>query len=142
MRFGVIFCSGTQYPLWFWFRYLLHHSVGRELSQLSQMFTAKNSCKQHQHGFRISLKPKTGTTQLHGTGFNYKLYYLKGRYTFRNCQRPVFSLRVSQHKHKITSLWKFELNWSSKLRENDERKNTLVLSDRNKILLARSILLF
>ena len=28
--------------------------------------------------------------------------------------------------HKITNLWKFELNWSSKLRENDGRKNTLV----------------
>ena len=73
--------------------------------------------------------------------------YLKGRYTIGNCQRPVFSLGVSQHMHKITNLWTFELNWSSKLRENDERKNTLVgricvLSDRNKRLLARSRLLF
>ena len=51
---------------------------------------------------------------------------LKGRYTIGKCQRPVFSLGVSQHKHKITSLWKFELNWSSKLRENDKRKNTPV----------------
>ena len=72
---------------------------------------------------------------------------LKALYTFGNCQRPVFSLGVSHHKHKITSLWKFGLNWSSKLRENDERKNTLVgricvLSDRNKRLLARSLLLF
>ena len=63
-------------------------------------------------------------------------------YTFGNCQRPVFSLDVSHHNHKITSLWKFGLNLSSKLRENDERKNTpvgrtCVLSDRNKILLAR-----
>ena len=47
---------------------------------------------------------------------------LKGRYTSGNRQRPFFSLGVSQHKHKITSLWKCELNWSSKLRENDERK--------------------
>ena len=46
----------------------------------------------------------------------------KVRYTFGNCQRPVFSHGVSQHKHKITNLWKFELNWSSKLRGNDERK--------------------
>ena len=72
---------------------------------------------------------------------------LKGRYTFGNCQRPVFSLGVSHHNHKITNLWKFGLNWSSKLRENDERKNTLVgricvLSDKNKRLLARSLLLF
>ena len=48
---------------------------------------------------------------------------------------------------KITSLSKFGLNWSSKLRENDERKNTLVrricvLSDNNKRLLAKSLLLF
>ena len=61
----------------------------------------------------------------------------KGRHTIGNCQRPVFSLGVSQHMHKITNLWKFELNWSSELGENDERKNTLVgricvLSDRNK----------
>ena len=28
--------------------------------------------------------------------------------------------------HKITNLWKFELDWSSKLRDNNERKNTLV----------------
>ena len=51
---------------------------------------------------------------------------LKGRYTFGNCQRTVFSLGVSQQKHKITSLWKFGLNRSTKLRENDERNNTLV----------------
>ena len=65
---------------------------------------------------------------------------LKWRYTFGNCQRPVSSLGVSHHKHKITSLWTFELNWSSEFRGNDERKNTL--SDRNKRLLARSLLLF
>ena len=39
------------------------------------------------------------------------------------------------------------VNWSSKLRDNDERKNTLVgricvLLDENKILIARSLLLF
>ena len=28
--------------------------------------------------------------------------------------------------HKITNLWKFELNWSLKLQDNNERKNTLV----------------
>ena len=61
---------------------------------------------------------------------------LKGRYLFGYCQRPVFSLGVSTYNHKITSLWKFGLNSSSKLRENDERKNALVgricvLSDRN-----------
>ena len=48
-------------------------------------------------------------------------------YSIGNCQRPVFSLGVSQHMHTITNLSKFELNyWSSKLRDNNERKkNTL-----------------
>ena len=42
--------------------------------------------------------------------------------TIGNCLRPVFSLGVSQNMHKITDLWKFELNWSSKLRDNNKRK--------------------
>ena len=43
---------------------------------------------------------------------------LKTLDTIGNCQRPVFSLRVSPHNmHKITNLWKFGLNWS-KLRDN------------------------
>ena len=46
--------------------------------------------------------------------------------TISNCQRPVFSLGVSEHKHKITNLWKFELNRSSKLRDKNEIKNTPV----------------
>ena len=40
------------------------------------------------------------------------------------CQIPVFSLAVSQHMHKITNMWKFELDWSSELRDNYERKTT------------------
>ena len=32
--------------------------------------------------------------------------------TIGNCQRPVFSLSVSQHMHKITNQWIIELNWS------------------------------
>ena len=51
---------------------------------------------------------------------------LKALYTFGNCQRPVFSLGVSHQKHTITSLWTFWLNWSSKLRENYERKTPLL----------------
>ena len=47
--------------------------------------------------------------------------------TIGNGQRPVFSLSVSQHMHKIKSLCKFGLNWSLKLQENDERKNTLAV---------------
>ena len=51
---------------------------------------------------------------------------LKTLDTIGNCRRPVFSLGVSQHMYKITNLWKFELNWSSKLRDIKARKNTLV----------------
>ena len=46
--------------------------------------------------------------------------------TVGSCQRPVFSLGVSKHMHKITNLLKFELNWSSMLRDVNEIKNTLV----------------
>ena len=52
--------------------------------------------------------------------------WLKTLDTIGNCQRPVFSLGVSQHMQKITNLWKFELNCSSKLWDNNKRKNTLV----------------
>ena len=51
---------------------------------------------------------------------------LKTLDTIGNCQRPVFTFGVSQHKPKITNLWKFEHNWSSKLQDKNERKNTLV----------------
>ena len=50
---------------------------------------------------------------------------VKPLYMFGNCQRPVFSLCVSKHVHKITNLWKFELNWSSKLGDMKEIKNNL-----------------
>ena len=40
-----------------------------------------------------------------------------------NCQRPVFSLVcIPPYMQKITNLWKFELSRSSKLRDNNERK--------------------
>ena len=50
---------------------------------------------------------------------------LKTLDTISNCQRPVFSLGVSQLMHTITNLWTFELNRSSKLRDNNERKTPL-----------------
>ena len=37
---------------------------------------------------------------------------LKTLDTIGYCQTSVFSLGVSQHMHKITNLWKFELDWS------------------------------
>ena len=59
-------------------------------------------------------------------GWEISDFYLKSDFfikdTIGNCQRPVFSLGVSQYKHKITNLWKFELDWSSELRDNNERK--------------------
>ena len=42
------------------------------------------------------------------------------------CKRLAFIVGVSQHMHKITNLWKFELNRSSNFRDNNDRKNTLV----------------
>ena len=57
-------------------------------------------------------------------------------------QRPVFSLGVSLHMHKITSLRKFGLNWSLKLQENDERKNILVIQNSVLSERKRSLLLF
>ena len=39
--------------------------------------------------------------------------YLKTVDNIGNCQRPVFSLGVSQPMHKITNLGQFELDWSS-----------------------------
>ena len=57
---------------------------------------------------------------------NYYESVLKAVDTIGNCQRPVWSLGVSQSMHKITNLWKFEPNPSSKLRDDNERKNTLV----------------
>ena len=53
---------------------------------------------------------------------SYQMSLLKTVDTIGNCQTPVFSLGESQQKHKITNLWKFELNWSLKLRDNNERK--------------------
>ena len=52
-------------------------------------------------------------------------FILKTLDSIGNCRRPVFPLGVSQHMYKITILCKFELNWSSKLRDNNESKSTL-----------------
>ena len=47
--------------------------------------------------------------------------------TIGNCQRPVFSLGVSQHMHNMTNLWKFERHRWPKLRDiNNGRKNPFV----------------
>ena len=54
---------------------------------------------------------------------HWSLTQLKTLDTFGNCQRPVISLGGSLH---VTNLWKFGLNWLSKLRDKNGRKNTLV----------------
>ena len=43
-----------------------------------------------------------------------------------NCQRPVFSLGVSQHMHKISKPVKILAQLAAKLRDNIERKKNLV----------------
>jgi hypothetical protein len=80
----------------------------------------------------------------------YQVHPLKQVVTFfylLNLQRlkpsiPTGNNTRRKNEHKITSLWKFRLTRSSKLRENDDRKNNFVrqvcvLSDRNKRLLAK-----
>ena len=39
-----------------------------------------------------------------------------------HCHRLAFTVSVTQHMHKTTNLRKFELNRSSKLRDNNERR--------------------
>ena len=42
-----------------------------------------------------------------------------------NCQKPLFTLAIFQHMQDITNMWKFELNQSSKLRDNVKEKTPL-----------------
>ena len=55
------------------------------------------------------------------------VWCLKTLDTIGNWQRLACTVGVSQHMHKITSLWKFELNRSSKLWDNNtlKKKNPL-----------------
>ena len=81
-----------------------------------------------------------------GSGPNFKKLLKRKVHVWQLSNTSVLTWCTHQN-HKMTSLWKSGLNRSSKLRENDERKNTFVgricvLSDRNKRLLARSLLLF
>ena len=55
----------------------------------------------------------------------FRVSYLKTLDTIGICQRQVFSLGVSQHMRNKTNLLMFELNRSSKLRDNNERQNNL-----------------
>ena len=65
--------------------------------------------------FDISMLFSKGVYNLNnGCQAGSRHFPLKTLDTIGNCQRPVFSLGVSQHMHKITNLWKFKLNWSMK----------------------------
>ena len=46
--------------------------------------------------------------------------------TIVNCQRLAFTVGVSQHMHKITNLWTFELNRIRACEIIMKEKNTLV----------------
>ena len=45
-------------------------------------------------------------------------YHLAKQWLILHSGFTVIACSVSQHMHKITKLWKSELNWSSKLRDN------------------------
>ena len=49
---------------------------------------------------------------------------LKTLDTIGDCQRPVYSLGVSQQMHKITNLWKFELSWLCEVARYKWKKKT------------------
>ena len=67
---------------------------------------------------------------------------LKALDTIGNCQRPVFSLGVSQHfKQKITNLWKFDLNWSLKFRDNKHLCRTKLCAFRCLISVPQNLIL-
>ena len=89
--------------------------------------TGSYSNKQHWHAYNAPFWCFHGCLSANKTiAWVCRLKLKDTGHYFGNCQRPVFSLTVSQHMHKITNLWKFKLNRSSKLRDKNGRKNTLV----------------
>ena len=77
-------------------------------------------------GSRSFLKVMVSHIQIIVRKKNITFHELKTVDTIGNCQRLAFTVGVSQHMHKTTNLWKFEVDRSSNLRDNNERKNTLV----------------
>ena len=70
---------------------------------------------------------------------------LKGRYTFGNCQRPVFSLGVSHQNHKIKACENLGSIGHPSCEKMMKEKKTVVgricvLSGKIKILVARSVI--
>ena len=94
-----------------------------------QLLTWHPTSQKHGRQSEEGSPPPTFEVRGHNINVFHHLYYedfnrLKD--TIGNCQRQVSSLGVSKHMHTLTNLWKFELNWSSKLRDMNEIKNTLV----------------
>ena len=107
----------------------------REVSRIKQYFVCSKTLSQKNIIYLASSHMVLPRNTLHWyltmpclKSHNYVSSYLKTLETFGNCQRPVFSLGVSQHTcmPQIINLSKFELNWPSKLWDNNGRKNTLV----------------
>ena len=83
-------------------------------------YSCNNILYDFPHGF-----PDSTVSRFVSLSAEKRLLWRQSVPTFGNCQSPVFSLGVSQHMHKITNLWKFGLNWSLKLQEDNERKKQL-----------------
>ena len=107
--------TGTKYfpwsrsPLQITLRKLMR-SNSLKMSAASRSFSSSTTVKSKTPLEKYHVDTVTGTCPW---------TILKTRDTLGNCQRPVFSLSVPQHMHTITSLWKFELNWLSKLQDNN-----------------------
>ena len=52
-------------------------------------------------------------------------FSLKTVYAIGNFQRPDLLPTVYEHIHKVTNLWKFELDWSSETRSKKKKKMML-----------------
>ena len=92
--------------------------LAAHLEELSSITLSIDACNLIAHWCSDEKKPKKTQTSIASWG----ALHLKTVDTIGNCQRPIFSLGVSQHMHKNTNLCKFELNRSSKLRDNNESR--------------------
>ena len=120
---GVFTRGGHPLPpsaTWHWIEPLWDHTCGKSVMTMTPNRGVERSLKR-EHAAGTQEGGSWLWMSESGNGPYYQ-FNLKTLDTIDNCQRPVFSLGVSQHMHKITNLWKFELNWLSKLWDNNERK--------------------
>ena len=112
-------CIFMRYEFW-------RHKIAAKNSQQQTLETSMTNLAQIFTG--LLLYAYVGIHQMRQLIFdNYQrwTFPLETVDTLGNFQRLAFTVRVSQHRHKTTKLWKFVLNWSSKLRDINVRKNTL-----------------